>query len=161
VGAQSKAVGRSGNALHSCLSKCRLFSGASCADGCSGTPHVASKTASKLFGSLQEWAGNVRTFCFSLITVVDVLLVREFLHAGPPWVSRARGVEWPPPVRGRQNQARLSPQRDSGHRPLTHHTIKDTAQPQSSDSLLPACLSSLEALAQTIECQSSTPPPGS
>jgi hypothetical protein len=66
-----------------------------CGSGCSATPHIASKTASKRFGGLQGWFGSVRAFSFFLIAVVDVLLVREFQYAEGRGMSRARGVEWP------------------------------------------------------------------
>lgn len=114
-----------------------------CGSDCSATPHVASKTTSK------ERVGNVRTFCFFLIAVVDVLLVREFLHAGGPWVSRARGVEWPQPVRDRQNQARLSPQRNQG----SDHSRIIPSKALLSPKVLTRCalhVLSLEALARQL-----------
>jgi hypothetical protein len=85
-----------------------------CGSSCSATPHVVFKAASKL---LRRSARTGRE-CSYFLLLFDCgyrCLARERISARRgPWVSRARGVEWPQPVRDRQNQTRLSPQRIQG-----------------------------------------------
>ena len=54
-----------------------------CGSDCSATPHVASKTAEALRRSART-GRECCTLYFFLIAVVDILLVREFLHAWGP-----------------------------------------------------------------------------
>jgi hypothetical protein len=83
VGAQSNRPKRQRASLLS-LEMSTVLGVRLCGSGCSATPHVASKTVESSSAVFKNGSRNVRTFCFFLIAVIDVLLVREFLHARGP-----------------------------------------------------------------------------